>query len=747
MKEKQKKIGFIGAVSAKYGICPSISGASVILALVYVFMNVDLFSAIESSSKSELLFTLFIAVAGIVGGVLFAWMIVNAFSKKVGLPDAMAIMMVLVGIGSIGIKYLKDGIDFAHLSVDLYLFVGVAIVGAILLIVHSVTYKYQEGLYDSYRKFEENSGFISYYKELFKSFHITGNIIVALLCVVGIILADANENVPALAETQQGKLIIFIISGIAIVGYLVGIILRAINKRINIVDVGIFMLFIASVFAVGISIYRFLNNLQDLVRLIISAASLVFSTVASIVLIKNTYIPSLAKETEEEAKPEEAKPQQEEENIVEQPVLEEQQSEESENIEEDEKQKDNEEPAKAEPISIEEDTEMAEQLKDIIEKLANQNKINEASFERLGNIEKSLQMIANALSGLMSDVVPEGAKSINISMGQNQEEILNVEPIDEVAASTEDYFDQVQEEQKIEETNAQIAEEYTEEAEENSFLATADDNVRIKPKMSFEMRLRVADENIKTFYSDIKNELLSYGVHDRISRHRENFNQGRINIARIVINGKTLKVYLAVDPTSIDERYFHQEDVGHRKGLVDLPTMINVRSKVSARKVKELIGLIMESLVISKKPYEPKDFAKELTLDGFTTIEAKGFGHLVKKTMTLEEVESYPESFASQLVEFVEDDVYQEKQIRTELTVDDIVKNFASGDVVDIASCRAKKLGPVNSNYLSIKESKSLTGKYKVYAHELTPNAAKQICLAGGEVFVVVQPEKTVEEA
>ena len=67
------------------------------------------------------------------------------------------------------------------------------------------------------------------------------------------------------------------------------------------------------------------------------------------------------------------------------------------------------------------------------------------------------------------------------------------------------------------------------------------------------------------------------------------------------------------------------------------------------------------------------------------------------------------------------------------MTIDDIVKNFNSGDVVDIASVRAKKLGPVNSNYLSIKESSSLTGIYKVYAHEFTPNAVKEICLSGGE--------------
>jgi len=265
--------------------------------------------------------------------------------------------------------------------------------------------------------------------------------------------------------------------------------------------------------------------------------------------------------------------------------------------------------------------------------------------------------------------------------------------------------------------------------------------------MSFDMRLRVADEDIKKFYSDIKNELLSYGVHDRISRHRENFNQGRINICRMVINGKTLKIYLAVDPESIDKRYFHHTDVGHRKGLIELPTMINVRSKVAARKVKELITLMMESLVISKKEYTPHDFAADLTVDGFTTVECKGYDYLVEKSMTLDKAQEYPDNFAAQLVEMVEDNEYQERFIKTKLSLDDICKHFKDGDTVDIDKVRELGLGSANSNFLSVTESKKLDRKLKVYANEFTPNSVKMICLSGGETFLVVQPQQTVEES
>ena len=382
--------------------------------------------------------------------------------------------------------------------------------------------------------------------------------------------------------------------------------------------------------------------------------------------------------------------------------------------------------------------------------MAAQLKINQNMDKRLDSIDKTLKFIADMLKGLMYDAVPAGTTAVTVPIQENDEPLQAEEPAPKVEEKEEEpttdggnYFEQVEEDKQIEDKNAQIASDY---AEEDDWIATADQELRIKPKMSFEMRLRVADEDIKKFYSDIKNELLSYGVHDRISRHRENFNQGRINICRMVINGKTLKVYLAVDPESIDKRYFHHTDCGHRKGLVELPTMINVRSKVSARKVKELITLMMESLVISKKEYTPEDFASQLTVDGFTTIECKGYDYLVQKSVTLDAVKEYPDNFAAQLIEMVEDNEYQERFIKTNLSIDDLAKNFKSGDVIDIDKVRELGLGPANSNFLSITEGKKLDKKFKVYANEFTPNAVKMVCLSGGEAFLVVQPEQTIEE-
>ena len=258
------------------------------------------------------------------------------------------------------------------------------------------------------------------------------------------------------------------------------------------------------------------------------------------------------------------------------------------------------------------------------------------------------------------------------------------------------------------------------------------------------MKLRIADDNVKTFYSDIKNALLSYGMHARMSRHKENFNKGRNNIARMAINGKTLKVYLAINPADIDPKYYHHRDVSDKKGVAELPTMINVRSKVAVKKVKMLIDRIAEELVIFPKKYTPKDFAAELTVDGYTTVERKGYGYLVNPegVATKEEADKIPDDFATNAVEYIYAPEKASRFIKAELSLKEISKNFKDGDVVDIAAVREKGLCAVNANYLSVTESDTLKKKLHVYADEYTVPAAKMICIAGGEAYMILQPNE-----
>ena len=284
--------------------------------------------------------------------------------------------------------------------------------------------------------------------------------------------------------------------------------------------------------------------------------------------------------------------------------------------------------------------------------------------------------------------------------------------------------------------------ELEDERSEVNWIETEAKDRRAKPRYTFDLKLRLADDNVKRFYSDIKNALLSYGMHCRMSRHKENFNKGRNQIARMAINGKTLKVYLAIDPNSIDPKIYHHKDVSDKKGVADLPTMINVRSGLAVRKIKALIDKIAEELVIKPKKYEPTDFAEGLTLDGFSTVERKGYGYMVKGSATKEEVDAIPDDFATNAVEYVYAPKKAERFIKTKVTLDDLSAAFEDGATVDIDAIREKGLASApNSNWLSVSASERLDKKFRVYADEYTVGAAKMICVAGGEAYMLIQPE------
>ena len=72
-------------------------------------------------------------------------------------------------------------------------------------------------------------------------------------------------------------------------------------------------------------------------------------------------------------------------------------------------------------------------------------------------------------------------------------------------------------------------------------------------KWSFMARLIQAPDEIKGFYSDLKNQLLSYNkVSSRVSTSFDSINLGRKGIAKFNVRGKTLYLYLALDPAQFD---------------------------------------------------------------------------------------------------------------------------------------------------------------------------------------------------
>ncbi len=136
--------------------------------------------------------------------------------------------------------------------------------------------------------------------------------------------------------------------------------------------------------------------------------------------------------------------------------------------------------------------------------------------------------------------------------------------------------------------------------EDNVKATTAmigDQVVLIRFRRSYMSRLIQSTEKVQSFYTAIKNQLLSYkGVKARGSWNYEAFNKGRIQCCKLNIKGKTLIVNLNLDPSAYNINKYHFIDCSAKPKYAKVPMMMKVRSERALKYTLELIDEMMKGL-------------------------------------------------------------------------------------------------------------------------------------------------------
>ncbi len=136
-----------------------------------------------------------------------------------------------------------------------------------------------------------------------------------------------------------------------------------------------------------------------------------------------------------------------------------------------------------------------------------------------------------------------------------------------------------------------------------------DDGWYILLTKTFTAKLIQSEEYVKDYYTELKNELLSYNkVHARMSKKRESFNFGRTCLARMSIRGKTLRLHLALDANDYAETKYIVEDTSQTKSLADTPLMYRIKNDRRLKYAKELIATLMAKIGAEKQEIEPVDY-------------------------------------------------------------------------------------------------------------------------------------------
>ena len=166
------------------------------------------------------------------------------------------------------------------------------------------------------------------------------------------------------------------------------------------------------------------------------------------------------------------------------------------------------------------------------------------------------------------------------------------------------------------------------EIDENN-LVDAETGLVIRLKKSFTAKMKQSEEDVKVYYSQIKNALISYKkINSNVSWHADRFNFGRDTVAKMNICGKTLCLYLALDPK--DEEFkstiYHQKDVSGQKAYESTPFMVKIKSDAAAKKAVRLAAALAEKLATEKdENFVDVDYVTEFAYETTKKLYEEGF--------------------------------------------------------------------------------------------------------------------------
>ena len=131
-------------------------------------------------------------------------------------------------------------------------------------------------------------------------------------------------------------------------------------------------------------------------------------------------------------------------------------------------------------------------------------------------------------------------------------------------------------------------------------------------KRSFRAKIIESADAVKENYFALKNALLSYaGMSSQISWSNDRFFMAGETVARISVRGKTLCLYLDLDPAAYPASVYHQRAVGDTKQYEKTPMMVKVRSATALKRALQLVAILMERLGTVSIERAPVDYAEE----------------------------------------------------------------------------------------------------------------------------------------
>lgn len=254
------------------------------------------------------------------------------------------------------------------------------------------------------------------------------------------------------------------------------------------------------------------------------------------------------------------------------------------------------------------------------------NQLPEPSLENLTqDVKVTVEDLENLLTQSHEQIDTQEDLFFEEYFHDELEVFIDEEPIREIL-SLDDLDDETGEDLSDDEDDGEDDEEVRTKVTDSGQIIT------IKFRKSFFARLNLTEDSNKDYYTILKNKMLSYKkINSRISWHHEAYNFGRLQAAKINVRGRTLFLYLPLDPEDYEGTKYNFKDCSHIKKYEQLPFRLKVKSKRGLKYALELIELVMDNFdTKEKRKFEYTNYYQK----------SKGFERLLKEGFIKEVVSS-----------------------------------------------------------------------------------------------------------
>lgn len=256
-----------------------------------------------------------------------------------------------------------------------------------------------------------------------------------------------------------------------------------------------------------------------------------------------------------------------------------------------------------------------------------------------------------------------------------------------------------------------------------------------KPKITYVLKLKMASNQTKEYYSIVKNYMLSYGLKSRITANKETFRK-KGSLAIIKMAGKTIKIYLAIRPEPFIEEGYKVSFIDDTLEFEEYPCLIKITSKRSIETFKLVFDvLMMDKNFKLKRGFEPIDYYKELIPNGEDV-----FNYIGMTDVLLNEVDTknIPRNIPNNLIEYAPEirGEFHMEPLNASIYLDTLSDHFSSEDIITREVLVEKELIRRGTG-IRIRARGVLKKPLTIYANEFDDNALKMIYLTNGKAVKI----------